>query len=97
MEPSPCAVVVACWGLVWCWASAGSLPKKIKLNFSAPHDVFASNQMVDAIYVPSREGVLGVMPGACPFSSRLCAGGVGGCFLLQLLCVGFEFTERDWV
>jgi hypothetical protein len=44
--------------------SPGAVPKKLNLFFSAPHDVFASNQSVDAVYLPSREGVLGVMPGA---------------------------------
>jgi hypothetical protein len=43
--------------------AAGGVPKKLKLNFSAPHEVFASNLSVDAVYVPSREGVLGIMPG----------------------------------
>ncbi len=56
----------SCVGLVGV-DNAGSIPKKLKLNFSAPHEVFATNQMVDAIYVPSREGVLGVMPGASLF------------------------------
>ncbi len=46
------------------FASAGAVPKKLNLFFSAPHDVFAANQSVDAVYLPSREGVLGVMPGA---------------------------------
>jgi hypothetical protein len=44
--------------------SPGAVPKKLNLFFSAPHEVFASNQSVDAVYLPSREGVLGVMPGA---------------------------------
>lgn len=41
----------------------GALPKKLNLFLTAPHDVFAQNEAVDAVYLPSREGVLGVMPG----------------------------------
>jgi F0F1-type ATP synthase epsilon subunit len=54
---------------VWFVYLAGALPKKLNLFLAAPHDVFAQNQAIDALYLPSREGVLGVMPGSFQYIS----------------------------